>query len=77
MSKNLYEIKSDFQIVGGLPKKGKPKLLDVKVQYGKVGSGSLANLVTDAYIYRVRTGDYIGGQVWECDVLETVKREQT
>lgn len=74
MSKNLFHDKDDFTITSGLPKKGLPTLLEVKITYGKVGSGSLANLVTAAYIYRIRTESYIGGQIWECNVLETVKR---
>lgn len=73
--KNLFDYKLDFEIKSGLPKKGSPVLLEVKVQYGKVGSGSPVNLITEKHIYRVITGDYIGGQVWECKVVETVKRE--
>jgi hypothetical protein len=75
LSKNIFD--TDFEIIDGLPKKGKPKLLNVKITYGKVGSGTLTNLITDKHIYRVKTGDYIGGQVWECEVLETVNREPT
>jgi hypothetical protein len=71
--KNLFEVE-DFRIVSVSPKKGAPKVILAQVTYGKVGSGSPVNLITERFIYRVRTNDYIGGQVWECEVLEVVTR---
>ncbi len=73
MSKTLYEEKEQFKIVSILPKKGNPSVFNAWILYGKVGSGSPVTLITDTHSFQIVTGDYIGGQVWECTVVNVIK----
>lgn len=73
MSKTLYEEKEQFRIVSVTPKKGNPKTLEAWILYGKVGSGSPVTLTTKTHSYKVVTCDYMGGQIWECTIVEVIK----
>ena len=68
MAKVLYLEKGDF-ILDKIPvsknKKFKEFELDVWFKYGKVAAGSEHILVTETHRYKVRTGDFHFGGMWQ------------